>query len=151
MKRVIEAGLDDIGPLALLREPDAAAGPADPRMFPYLEGIHHPHQALPPRVIYMAVDGGAPVGYIGGHLTRRLGCEGELQYLYVVPKKRRDGIASMMLDRLWEWFRKQGAARICVDAGNEVARAFYKSRGAEALGPHWLFWPDIGPAPRRQR
>src|SRR5438128_12220713 len=44
----------------------------------YLARERHPQQALMPRVIYVALEGEALVGYIAGHLTRRYSCDGEL-------------------------------------------------------------------------
>jgi ribosomal protein S18 acetylase RimI-like enzyme len=95
--------------------------------------------------MYVAADAQAIVGYIGGHLTERYGCDGELQYLYVTPGHRRSGIASRMLQSLWHWFGEREASRICVDVepDNAVARRFYVSHGATYLNSHWLVWPDI--------
>ena len=45
----------------------------------YLDGEHHPHQALPPRAGYVALKGEHIVAYIAGHQTTRHGCQGELQ------------------------------------------------------------------------
>ncbi|MDE3155760.1 MAG: GNAT family N-acetyltransferase [Acidobacteriota bacterium] len=69
----------------------------------YLQGRHHPQQALAPRVAYVAVREGAVIGYIAGHLTRRHGCKGEVQYLYVTPAHRRIGVAAALLRQLAEW------------------------------------------------
>ena len=106
----------------------------------YLRGEHHPQKALTPRVIFVAVGAHGVVGYIGGHLTRRYECDGELQYLYVVSEHRRTGVASEMLRSLWGWFREHEASRICVDVepGNARARRFYMSHGATHLNSHWL-------------
>lgn len=51
-------------------------------------------------------------GRDSGHLTRRHGCEGEVQYLYVAPAYRRTGVASRLLRQLAAWFDAEGAARI---------------------------------------
>ena len=66
----------------------------DRRMAAYLNGDHHPQKALPPRVGYVAEAGGAVVGYIAGHLTTRNGCAAEVQYLFVSPDYRRNGIGT---------------------------------------------------------
>jgi ribosomal protein S18 acetylase RimI-like enzyme len=89
--------------------------------------------------MYLAEDPERVMGYIGGHLTGRFGCDGELQYLCVSPESRRSGVAAGLLDA-------QGAARICVDEepANARARAFYFSRGTTELDSHWLVWDDIG-------
>lgn len=56
-------------------------GPADLRMAQYLEGRHHPQEALAPRIIFVCLEDDSVIGYIGGHLTRRFDCDGGLQYL----------------------------------------------------------------------
>lgn len=114
-------------------------------MAAYLEGRHHPQHALAPRVAYVATIGAAVAGYIAGHLTRRYGCDGEVQYLYVAPAHRRAGLASMLLRQLAAWFEAQEAVRICVDVNDDSpsGRLFYASHGAHPLRPHWMVWSDI--------
>ena len=75
-----EANPHDVPGLEAMRLPDAKAGPADPRMAIYLRREHHPQKALLPRVMYLAETPEGPIGYIGGHLTERYGCDGEVQY-----------------------------------------------------------------------
>ena len=53
-------------------------------MTAYFDGLHHPQHALLPRVIYVACQDDALIGYIAGHLTRRFACDGELEWLYVI-------------------------------------------------------------------
>lgn len=55
--------------VGLPREGEAGG---DSRMLAYLIGQHHPQHALPPRVMWIAEDGESPIGYIAGHLTKRL-------------------------------------------------------------------------------
>jgi GNAT superfamily N-acetyltransferase len=109
----------------------------------YLAGEHHPQQALLPRVMWMAAERESPVGYAAGHLTRRFGCDGELQWIYVVPEHRRSQIASTLLRLMTEWFLEHGARRICVDVGDDAARPFYRRHGAVDLNRHWMVWNDI--------
>lgn len=146
MIRYREALVADVPEMEQLRLPDTDAGPADRRMARYLNGKHHPQKALTRRVMYVAEDEDSIIGYIGGHLTERYDCEGELQYLYVAPAYRRAGIASGMLRSLWRWFRDNDARRICVDVepDNAAARRFYAAHGATHLDTHWLVWSDIG-------
>jgi ribosomal protein S18 acetylase RimI-like enzyme len=115
------------------------------RISRYLNYEHRPRQALVPRVIYVAVDTDAVVGFIAGHLTRRHGCEGELQWINVIPERRGSGVASELLRLLAAWFVAQNASRICVDVEpeNTAARRFYLRHGAEDLNPSWLVWNDI--------
>jgi aminoglycoside phosphotransferase (APT) family kinase protein len=85
------------------------------------------------------------IGYIGGHLTQRYDCDGELQYLYVAPRHRRKGIASELLSLLAGWFAEQEASRICVDVvpDNAPARRCCARHGAVGLSEYWMVWPDV--------
>ena len=141
----------DIPAMAACRLTDPAAGPADTRMSAYLEGTHHPQQALLPRVGYVAVAGEVVIGYIAGHQTRRHGCEGEVQYLFVAPAFRRRKIALSLLRLLANWFQAQGVKKVCVsvDADSPSAQPFYDSVGASPLPlrPYWYAWGDIARIP----
>ena len=139
------AELSDVARMAACRLEDPAAGPADERMGEYLAGKHHPQQARAPRIGYLASLQGEVIGYVAGHLTRRYECDGELQYLFVVPSHRRAGIASELVSQLFNWFATQHAYRICVNVepANEAARAFYARHGAEELRKYWYVWSDI--------
>ena len=139
------AGSADAGAMQACRFTDPSAGPGDPRMAAYLDGVHHPHQALGPRVAFVALRAGAVLGYIAGHLTRRYDCDGELQYLHVGLPYRRSGIATELLWRLAAWFVRQGALKICVDVNDDspAARSFYSRHGAQAIDAHWMVWPDL--------
>jgi GNAT superfamily N-acetyltransferase len=134
----------DIPVLSRLRREGEGGGGSEDRMSRYLAGEHHPQQALLPRVMWMAEDDGSPVGYIAGHLTRRFGCDGELQWIYVVQEHRGTDVASELLRLLAAWFVERSAPRVCVDVGDEHAGRFYKRHGAEDLTKHWLVWNDIG-------
>ena len=114
-------------------------------MVAYLEGRHHPHLALEPRTVWVAESGEEVIGYVGGHLTRRFDCDGELQYLYVAPPYRRRGVAVTLVRHLARWFLEQHAHRICVNvnAQSPGALPFYRHLGAEELRPHWMVWSDI--------
>jgi GNAT superfamily N-acetyltransferase len=122
-------------------------GTSEERMTAYFDGQLHPQHALLPRVVYVAY-GGALLGYIAGHLTRRFGCDGELEWLYVTPEWRRKGIATELLRCLVEWFKHQDASQVCVNVApwNEVAIRFYVRHGAEVKNQHWLVWNDIAAA-----
>jgi len=115
------------------------------RISGYLEGEINPQRALPSRTCYVAMEQTSVVGFVAGHLTRRHGCEGELEWINVIPERRGAGIASELLRLLAGWFVEQKAFRICVDVepSNAVARAFYTRHGAETLNKHWLAWNDI--------
>ena len=112
----------------------------------YLAGQHHPVEALGPRVAYVAEEGDGMVGYIAGHLTRRFGCDGELQWIVVDPERRGRGTADALLRRLAGWFVAEGARRVCVDVlpSNRRARRFYARHGARPVDDRWMEWADIG-------
>ena len=90
-----EARLDDVQGMAEVRLGDwETAEFWRDRIAQYLSGEHSPGQALKPRIAYVALEGDHVVGLIAGHLTRRHGCKGELQWISVKPEYRRQGVAS---------------------------------------------------------
>lgn len=111
----------------------------------YLRGVHHPQQALSPRIAFGAFAAGPMVGFLAGHFSRRFGAEGELQSIYVLWQYQRQGIGTALLMRLAEWFTAQDRRCVCVgiEPGNPYRR-FYQKHGARYLNPHWLQWDDIG-------
>ena len=139
-----QAATDDIPFLAKIRgsEPEAEAA-WNERISGYMNGTHHPQQALKPRIIYVAVHNDRIIGFVAGHLTRRYACDGELEWINVIEEYQRSGIASDLVKLLARWFVEQQAYKICIDPGNETARKFYRKNGATGLNDHWMFWEDI--------
>jgi ribosomal protein S18 acetylase RimI-like enzyme len=122
------------------------------RISGYLDGSVNPQKALARRVLYVALQADSIVGFIAGHLTRRYECDGELEWIDVIPEYRGKGVSSGLLRRLAAWFKKQEASRICVDVRPEnlIARRFYRRHGAGDLNKHWLVWDDIGVVIRQE-
>jgi GNAT superfamily N-acetyltransferase len=121
-------------------------GTSEERMTAYFDGQLHPQHALAPRVIYVAHEGDVLIGYIAGHLTRRFGCDGELEWLYVIPQSRRYGVASGLIVCLAAWFKQQQASGVCVNVArtNIAAIQVYAKHGAapmKKLG--WMVWIDF--------
>lgn len=114
-----------------------------PRLTGYLHGTSNPQKALAPRTAFVAQQGDKLIGFIAGHLTTRLDCEGELQWIDVTADYRRKGIAGKLVHMLAKWFTEHDAHKICVDPGNDAARKFYASLGAENMNEHWMYWKDI--------
>jgi ribosomal protein S18 acetylase RimI-like enzyme len=136
----------DLPAVAELRETSGWKGGASAeRMRLYLRGEHHPQFAEGPRAAFLARDGERLVGFIAGHLTKRFGCDGELQWLLVAPAARGGRAATLLWARLRDWFIEQRARRICVNVEPENIRArrFYARMGAEELSTHWMVWPDV--------
>lgn len=138
-----EATSSDVPAMVHCRQRDGED--ADSRMTAYLEGRHHPHEALLPRVAFAAFSGADVVGYIAGHRTRRFGYDGEVQYLYVGSAYRRQGIASALLKMLAGWFAREGIERVCVNVNVDslAAAPFYRSRGAAPLNRYWYGWEKL--------
>ena len=113
------------------------------RISGYLEGTLNPQQALKPRIIYIAQVNNLIIGLIAGHLTQRLGCDGELEWIDIRKEFQRKGIASELIRLLAKWFVSQKACKICIDPGSEEAKEFYRKNGAQMLNDHWMFWEDI--------
>jgi len=143
--RYRQASAADVAEITRARSTDPASEPGDSRLAAYVQGTHHPQHALALRAVYVAVSGRSVVGYIAGHLTRRHACEGEVQYLWVAPQHRRQGIATELLSQLGGWFAAQRARKVCVNVAedNVGAQLFFKGRGAGNLERHWLVWADI--------
>lgn len=118
------------------------------RIRQYLAHELHPQHALPSRIAFVAVDEEQVVGLIAGHLTRRFGCDGELEWISVRAEYRQRGVATELLRHLAEWFVIHRALRVCVDVepANKAARSFYARHGAVELKPHWMQWTDINVA-----
>ena len=141
-----QASTADVSAMGDCRLGDPTADPADPRMHAYFVGQHHPQQALPDRVGYVALDKGALIGYIAGHLTTRHGCAAEVQYLFVPRAHRRQGIGTKLLRFLAEWFAERHALKVCVAVAADSppeARPFFESVGAVPLKKNWYGWDNI--------
>jgi GNAT superfamily N-acetyltransferase len=112
----------------------------------YLRGEIGAQQALQGyAAVFVAIREGAVIGFIAGHLTRRHGCQGELEWMDVVARYRRQGIAGKLIVTLTSWFVEQNALRICIDVHptNTAARGLYAKYGALPLNPHWMVWEDV--------
>jgi len=140
-----EADLADVDELARIRAAEWGTQPYwQTRISGYMRGQLHPRESLPPRVVLLASANDIILGFIAGHLTRRFGCDGEVEWLNVIPARRRTGVAAALFHALATWFGTRQARRVCVDVNphNAPARAFYRHYGAQDLNPHWLVWPD---------
>ena len=137
---------DDAEAMAQCRVSDPSAGPADPRVAAYFDHRHTPRLALGPRAGFVALDGDRIIGYVAGHLTKRYGYQGEVQYLFVAMEHRRQRVATALLEQLAFWFLQHDARRVCVDVNLDSASAqpFYESVGARSFRPHWWGWEHIG-------
>src|SRR5262245_26007633 len=141
--RIRDAAPADVAELAAIRAREGGTeGYWVDRIGGYMRGEKGPADALPARTVIVAAAGERLVGFIAGHLTTRLGCDGELEWLNVIPERRGEGIAARLLSALARWFAAHGVKRVGVDP-DEPARAFYRRHGAGELNAHWMVWADI--------
>ena len=113
------------------------------RIARYLSREHSPEHALQSRAFFVAVDEEV-VGFVAGHLTRRFGCQEELQWINIAVDRRGSGVARALITRIGAWFVEQEANRVCVnvDFRNVLARRLYSSCGAQILDKNWMVWDD---------
>jgi ribosomal protein S18 acetylase RimI-like enzyme len=134
----------DIPWMAAIRAQGGTAAFWKDRIGLYLSGQHSPQQALTARAAFVAIDRNDLVGFVVGHRTRGLNCDGELQWINVVKERRGLGVASQLMTKISTWFVDQDARRICVnvDPNNSAARKLYTRHGAQPLNDHWMVWED---------
>jgi len=92
--------------------------------------------AEPSHLMVVAVADGEVVGQARGVVHRHPDQRTELYIdnLGVTPSRRREGIATQLLDELVIWGRSLGCeeAWVGTEVDNEAARALYAARGSEA-------------------
>ncbi len=92
--------------------------------------------AEPNHLMVLAVSGGEVIGQARGMVHRHpdLPTELYIDNLGVAEERRREGIATRMLDELVAWGRELGCeeAWVGTEVDNAAARTLYERRGAEA-------------------
>jgi ribosomal protein S18 acetylase RimI-like enzyme len=92
--------------------------------------------AEPNHLMVLAVASGEVVGQTRGVVHRHpdLPTELYIDNLGVTPGRRREGIATRLLDELAAWGKEKGCeeAWVGTEVDNEAARALYDARGSEA-------------------
>lgn len=113
------------------------------RVSGYFAGTYRPRFMLEDRAVFVALVDAQIVGFIAGHRTTRMGHDGELEWMFVLPQWQRQGVGNLLFDALQPWFSSQGIHNVIVDAPpSNPCRAFYIKRGAVALDSYWLHWPS---------
>ena len=91
---------------------------------------------MPGNLMVLAVANGEVVGQTRGVIHRHpdLPTELYIDNLGVTPNRRREGIATRLLDDLVAWSREMGCeeAWVGTELDNEAARTLYERRGSEA-------------------
>jgi len=126
--QIVRIGPQDAGLLDRIAE-DVFDHEIDPaRLAAYL--------ADPGHAMVLALSGGEVVGQARGMICRHPDKPSELYIdnLGVTPARRREGIATRLLDALVAWSRGLGCevAWVATEPDNVEARALYQGRGAEA-------------------
>jgi aminoglycoside 6'-N-acetyltransferase I len=92
--------------------------------------------ATPGNLMVLAVTGREVVGQARGVVHRHpdLPTELYIDNLGVTPDRRREGVATRLLDELVAWGREHGCeeAWVGTEVDNEPARTLYERRGSEA-------------------
>lgn len=115
-----------------------------PRVAGYVHGSYHPSHALAPRAMWVAEAGDETVGFLASHASTRMGCEAELQWMFVLPEWQRRGVGARLLPPLAAWCSARELRRVVIDAPPaNPYRRFYLKHGAVPLDGYWLYWPDI--------
>lgn len=87
-------------------------------------------------LMVLALSGGEVVGQTRGMVHRHpdLPTELYIDNLGVTPERKREGIATRLLDELVAWGRELGCeeAWVGTEVDNEPARALYERRGSDA-------------------
>ncbi len=125
-------------------DPETVFRQVHPRICGYFAGTLHPKHSVAERGLFVADQEGSIVGFVAGHLSTRMGFEGELQWAFVHPEWQRQGLGSALVQSLASWFVEHDCTRVIVDAPPRMAsRAFYMQLGAEPLDDYWLSWRDV--------
>ena len=86
-------------------------------------------------------------GFIAGHRSTRMGCNAELQWMFVLPQWQRQGVGARLLQPLREWLIANHSTKVIIDAPpDNPCRAFYLKHGAIPFDEYWLYWENIGEA-----
>ena len=149
---IVEAGIDDVDAIVdvTLQSFEDAFGKsfymereaAVHRWKAYMRKEHHPRDAKDPRIAYVSIINGEIVGFVAGHLTERLGLEGELQSIYILPEHQGHGLGTQLVIALAKWFNKWDAKEVCVDH-KDGSEGFYIKLGARFNDHGWLVWDNF--------
>ena len=105
----------------------------------------HIRAAVAPDLPAVAVHEGLIIGFIAGHRSTRLGCNAELEWMFVLPQWQRRGVGGKLLQSLRGWYVAEKITKVIVDAPpTNPFRAFYLKHGAIPFDSYWLYWENIG-------
>jgi len=103
-----------------------------------------PSSSRPERVVFLASEAGAAIGYIAGHHTTRFDLDCEIQSFYVLKEWQRKGVGETLLRHLATWMAGKGFTSACVGVAPENPyRTFYQKHGAQIKNPHWFVWENL--------
>ena len=109
--------------------------------------------ADPSHLMVLAVSNGEVIGQARGVVHRHPDEPTELYIdnLGVTPTRKREGVATRLLDDLVDWGRDLGCAHAWVgtEVDNEAARALYQGRGSDAEAFVLYFYEFSGPSARQ--
>lgn len=110
----------------------------------YLTEGSKAQDALGDGFVIAALAGDEMLGFAGWHHTRRHGCDGELQSMYVDFAHQGKGIGSALLHEIMRRLKAGGGEGLCVGyEPDNPYRRFYMKHGAEEINPHWAVWREL--------
>ena len=110
---------------------------------PWSEKSFYEELTRPDRSWWLAHDRGTPVGFAGGRLA---GAEFEIEEVVVDSQRRREGIASKLVERVAYDAQMLGAHTVVLEVAenNEVAQKLYEYLGFEKAGVRPGYYaPDV--------
>jgi GNAT superfamily N-acetyltransferase len=109
----------------------------------YLNRTRSPRLAKDPRIVLLASDGMAVVGYAACHETTKWGVAAELQSIYLLQEYQGAGIGTALFCLIVEWMQCAGLRSLGVGiaAGNPYQR-FYQKLGGTPLDEHTYLWRE---------
>ena len=113
------------------------------RWMHYLSRTRSPGLAKDPRIVVLASDGPAVVGYAACHETTKWGVAAELQSIYLLEAYQGLGIGTALFYLIVKWMERAGLQSLGVGiaAGNPYQR-FYQKLGGILLDEHTYLWRD---------
>ena len=92
-----------------------------PRVVGYFAGTYNPSHSLAERTVLVAAHDEQIIGFAAGHRSTRMGCAGELQWMFLLPSWQRQGVGAQLLQPLRQWFKVHGSTKVIVDAPPPIA------------------------------
>ncbi len=90
----------------------------------------------PIKIIFIAEEQNEIIGFIVGAASKGIRYKEGLLDIYIKEEYRGKGIGTLLMDTMFEWFRKEDCRSVMINAyaDNKLALDFYKKYGMVLLG-----------------